>query len=235
MNLNFIKNILAVIGAFTVLMFLGGAMSQIEAMFAGVDMVTGTIEDVNESVFTEKSIENHISTVQEQKREFYDTLSELEMDEEELKAIFQSDVASEDNALQVLRKTARNIKRAKAFASRVIGTKQFNPSSVTAVNTAESARSLDEVKVLLAQVVENQNRDYRDRVLERAMEKHATYSRRKMIHEKAREYSKLSKEGGIPFESFKRKENPSFTERISNFMGMEPKKKPLSPLKDKGP
>ena len=222
MNQSRFKNILAIIGGIAVVLSLCGALSQVEVMFAGVDMVTGTIDEVNDAVFTEQAIENQMAAIQTQKRKLSDSLSELKYSESEIKEIMHDDFSSGDDLLLILRKTARNIKRAKAFAKRVIGLKQFNPSSVTAVNTADTARSMDEVKVLLSQIVQNQNRDYKDRVLTHASYEKETSRRQKMIHEQASKISTGDRgnKNSISFENFKRKES-TVTERVQSWIGIK--------------
>lgn len=161
---------------------LTGFVKDAADIFAGLSMITDTVTDINDAVLEEELVAKQVDATINQQREIESALRELDYTQSEINDILGADSGGSNNTLFVLQRAAQNIKRAKELIKRLKTAGQINPDVATAGYTAMSAKSLTDIKLLLAQVIYNQNRDYQDRVLERAKEKSDWAKTKKMIH-----------------------------------------------------
>jgi hypothetical protein len=177
------KKLLIFLSGLVGFVLLTGFVKEAADIFAGLNLVTDTIADINDATVEEELIRKQLSAFDNQERDLEESLREFDYTETEIKEILGADVSSgQSNTLLVLRRAAQNVKRAKELIKRIKTAGQINPDVATAGYTAISAKSLSDIKVLLAQVIYNQNRDYQGRLLEKAREKHDWDKTRKMLH-----------------------------------------------------
>ena len=177
------RKALLVVLAVSSLFLLSGFVKDTASIFSGLSLITDTISDINDATVEEELIQKQVTVFNAQQRDLEESLRELDYTESEIREILGADYRSgSSNTLLVLRRAAQNLKRAKELIKRLKVAGQINPEVATAGYTAISAKSLSDIKILLAQVIYNQNRDYQDRLLERAREKNDWDKTRKMLH-----------------------------------------------------
>lgn len=165
---------------------LTGYVKEVASIFSGLTQISDTVTDIDDAVLEEKMISKKIQAFQSQKDDIENSLRELDYTESEIKSILEEGgMAGNSNPLDVLRRASQNIKRVKSLMERLRIIKEFNPDSATAAYSAVSVRSLSDIKLLLAQIVYNQNRDYKDRLLQEKKESLETKNVQNLLHEES--------------------------------------------------